>query len=70
MRQPTLILSSNIPAGSGTQHATLVLQYMDHIHKKIGELHRLETVFCGSPNGKVLCVCNTKLVDPRKMWAP
>ena len=36
---------SNIPAGSGTQHATPVLQYMDHIEKKIGDLHHRETSF-------------------------
>ena len=36
---------SKIPAGSGTQHATPVLQYMGHIQKKIGELHRRETAF-------------------------
>ena len=36
---------SKIPAGSGTLHATPVLQYMDHIQKKIGDLHRRETAF-------------------------
>ena len=35
---------SNIPAGNCTQHAP-VLQYIDHIQKKIGDLHRRETAF-------------------------
>ena len=48
------------PPGNGTQHATLVLQYMDHIQKKIGELHRRETIFFfESTEGKVPQICNT-----------
>ena len=41
---------SKIPAGSGTQHATPVLQHMDHIEEKIGDLHRREAAFLDQLN--------------------
>ena len=34
-----------IPPGSGTMHATSILQYMDHINSKVKELNRKETAF-------------------------
>ena len=46
---------SKISAGSGTPHATPVLQYMDHIQKKVGDLNHREVAFMDQLN---------------EMWAP
>ena len=40
---------SKLPIGSGNPYATPVLQYMDHIQKKVGDLNRREVAFMDQP---------------------